>query len=327
MNAVAPLHGARAWELDPSIEQLIRSIEIDEDDDGMSAQVAGATVTAPGRREFSRELASHFYVAYHAGTSTDGQEYIPSLQQDSEFEARLVEATAFTSRRAVLAVSGDIPAVPGVVVALQGLQVHFPADRILARRGPHVEARVPSLEPRLSIGFMFYTTRCGGGSLSRPLRLYRRITTADEAVEVWRRLIDWAEAQHLPLRAKILSRATAFPRNDALVVYLPSEAWRRTAEVVDLLSTGAPGTVTSAFARQLGGDVAMAWEPHDPSGLHGRISFGEHRSALLARGIVAAEGDADRAVELVRLELLDANVDPSKVHRNLDSPPTEGWIS
>jgi HopA1 effector protein family len=88
-------------------------------------------------------------------------------------------------------------------------------------------------------------------------------------------------------RAKVVSRPDMLPRWDGLVVYLAGrdlEAAGRVAAAAGGIR-GIGGQV-SVFAKPIAHGVAIAWEPADRRpGMRG-LSFGEHRSAALADGLV-----------------------------------------
>lgn len=318
MNESRPTPSA----LDPGVQDIVRRTTVSYGDDEWIVDIDGTELRSPSQRGLSHMLAGHLYTSAHAGSPppADAADFVPALQQDTAFESRLVDASAHLGRAERLAVVDDIGPAEGAVVLLQGVRVFVPGAIVTRRGRSQIDARLPTLSPRLSIGFLFYTCRVGGGSAGRPLRLYRHLAGPDEAVAVWRSFTAWAEEAGLPLRSKILSQSWAFPRNDALVVYLPAEAWHRLDEVAAALA--APDErPASSFARSVAPGVTAAWEPHDLTGGVGRVSFGEHRAAAVARGIVGASGDDARAERAVRAELLAVNVDPTAVYRNLDSPP------
>lgn len=182
-------------------------------------------------------------------------------------------------------------------------------------------AAIPSVESRLSLGFMFYTSSAGAGHTSRLLRLYRHLGDPDEAVDVWSSFIGWVEDRRLPLRVKIVSRRSGFPRNDAMVVYLPSETLHAVGDIADHLRSDRPNAPASLFCHQITNGVSVAWEPVDTAAPRGGTSFGEHRSNTIARAVVAeaAEPNPDYR-RAIRRGLITANIDAGAVYRNLDSP-------
>jgi hypothetical protein len=285
--------------------------------------VDGTDLTAESAPELQRDLGGHIYRNYHAGMTAGGgdSEFIPALLEDPELEARLYATTPVKHRASTLTLVEQAPDNSGVVLSLNGIRVFFESHAVLSRDDHTVLAAVPSVESRLSLGFMFYTSSAGAGHTSRLLRLYRHLGDAEEAIEVWGSFIEWIEERRLPLRVKIVSRSSGFPRNDGMVVYLPSESWDAIDEIADHLRSDRPHAPASLFCRHITNGVSMAWEPVDTSTPRGGTSFGEHRSNAVARALVSeALSDSPDLHKAVRRALITANIDPTAVYRNLDSP-------
>lgn len=305
--------------LDPQIDPIIREVSVAPD--GLSARFLGADLEGTTHGGLAMQIAGLIYRRFHAGMVPDTDE--PSnilLREDVDLEGRILAATARTERFESLRVIENLPQFGGAILVLQGIRVFVPNDRIVSRTGTLARTQLNSTATRLSLGFLFYTSRMGGGHSHRPLRLYRKCVHSDEAVAVWSRLTEWAEEHAIRVRAKVLSRSSDFPRNDALVVYLPSESWHHHRTIAALMENDDPWAATSPLTRRVASGVSLAWEPDDPSPQSRGMSFGEHRSQLIATGIVAGAGDLNRARSAVRLGLLVANVDPLDVSQNLDSP-------
>jgi hypothetical protein len=135
----------------------------------------------------------------------------------------------------------------------------------------------------------------------------------------------------------VLSRPWSYPRRDALVVYLEDEDAPLATGLAEEV-TGLPGvgTDTSVFAHEVAPGVALAWEPADNRPGRPGKSFGQHRAAAVAEGLLryahatdATDGllrpaadpaGADAAREVHR-SLRAAAVDPAAPARNLDSAP------
>ncbi|CAD5990929.1 T3SS effector HopA1 family protein [Agreia sp. COWG] len=312
----------------PGMAWIVNQTTMSGTGDDLRASFQDEEFVAETESELTQKISSYLYRVCHAGLIAEADsEFLPALSEDRDFETQLFHAAHRTDRIETLPVVGSIEGQDGLVIKLQGLRVLFPSERIISVGDETADVLLPSVESRLSLGFMFYTTRRGAGTMSRPLRIYRHISSAAEGLEVWRHLTRWAETENLPLRAKIISAQAAFPRNDALVAYLPSEAWHRIGDLACLLASENPAAARSIYTRPLAPGVGLAWEPFDVQGTRTQISFGEHRSAAVARGIVAGKGNRSATVAAVRSQLLASNIDPMAVYRNLDSPPLEWWVS
>jgi hypothetical protein len=324
MTMTAPPQPVLTRTLDPGVQWLvsrITNVSITESQ-GCEVMIDGTEITADTPAELQRDLGGHIYRTFHAGMVARGDsEFIPALLEDPELESRLYEATPVKHRRSQLPMVERAPGDSGLVLSLNGIRVFFESPAILSESEHSAVAAVPSVESRLSLGFMFYTSSAGAGRTSRLLRLYRHLGDPDEAVDVWSSFIGWVEERGLPLRVKIVSRRSGFPRSDGMVVYLPSESLHAVGDIAAHLRSDRPNAPASLLCQQITNGVTMAWEPVDTATPRGGTSFGEHRSNTIAKAIVAEAADPNpQILRAVRRALITANTDPGAVYRNLDSP-------
>ena len=305
--------------LDPEMKWLLAQTTIAAD--GCSARFLGTDLSVENPAQLTSMLAAQLYERCHAGITHWVPGSVPALSEDAFFEGRLASVVPHFTRTTEFNVLEDLPAQKGLVVDYSGIRTFFSTSQVLQRRRNRVRVNVACVAARLSPGFMFYTSRYGAGTSSRPLRIYRWISNGDEGVEVWKLFLSWVDEQRIPLRAKILSRENTYPRNDALVVYLPAEAWHRVPDLAALLASDHPSPGRSLFTHQLAPGVSMAWEPQDLAQRRTQLSFGEHRSQAIAKGMIAARDDRRQMSHSIWNELSAANIDPAAVHRNQDSPP------
>ncbi|MGY0056089.1 T3SS effector HopA1 family protein [Streptomyces sp. LZ34] len=199
------------------------------------------------------------------------------------------------------------------------------------RRGRHdagarVVAELPAVRPALSPGFLLVDGvdgRPAAGADRELLRVYVHLRYPDAAPRVWGALLTQLAARSVPYRAKVLSRPWAYPRRDAIVVYLDADR----ADVVFPLAAAVRrlpgiGADTSVFARRLLPGVAVAWEPRDARpGWRGQ-SFGQHRAAAVAEGVVRHAADPERTALAREIadSLHSAAADPAEPARNHSSP-------
>jgi hypothetical protein len=187
--------------------------------------------------------------------------------------------------------------------------------------GDPVVLDLPAVRPMLSPGFFFVMGAAGGAGGGAVLRLYVHLTAAECAPEIWHTVLCLLEGRGARYRAKVLSRSDAYPRRDAIVVYLPEESWRHAPDLARALDGAAGvGAATSVLAHRIGPGLAMAWEPADDRPGWRRMSFGQHRSMAIARGVVRHVSDDVPLHLAVAEELTAAGADPAEPARNLDSP-------
>jgi hypothetical protein len=93
-------------------------------------------------------------------------------------------------------------------------------------------------------------------------------------------------AENVPFRLKVADHPVRFDRCDAAVLYLPIEAFHGIRGMLANIATALTSSLrprTPAFTRALAPGVGLAESPTTGE------SFGQHRCALLADGIIGAE--------------------------------------
>ncbi|MES4906550.1 MULTISPECIES: T3SS effector HopA1 family protein [unclassified Streptomyces] len=292
-------------------------------------------------REVRLALATALYERWHAGTALEPDAPARLPRRDHAFEARLIAATPHAHAPVEAVVHTAAPPGGGALTAELGrVRVSLPLDAV---RGParaddeaatptavapggRVVADLPAVRPALSPGFLLVDGADGrpaDGADREVLRMYVHLRYPDAAPRVWGALLTELAARSVPYRAKVLSRPWAYPRRDALVVYLDADradvVFPLTAAVRRLPGIGAD---TSVFARRLLPGIAVAWEPRDSRpGWRGQ-SFGQHRAAAVAEGVVRHAVDRERTdlAREIAVSLGGAAADPAEPARNRSSP-------
>jgi len=306
--------------LDDTIRAYLDDLRIEPEEDLI--QVGDRILEAANLTSLRAELSTALYDLWHAGTSGRGaKRVIP--RRDAALEREL---TAATPQR--------LAAVPGTVGALQNgddtnhgvvevnrVRVLVPADNVSGLApGATVLLDLPAVRPMLSPGFFFAIGTAGGTDGGAVLRFYVHLTAAEYAPAVWHTVLNLLESRGARYRAKVLSRSDAYPRRDAVVVYLPEESWGHVPDLAQALDGAAGlGVATSVLAYRIGPGRAMAWEPADDRPGWRRMSFGQHRSMAVARGVVRHVSDDMPLYQAVAEELTAAGADPARPSRNLDS--------
>ncbi|WP_328915606.1 MULTISPECIES: T3SS effector HopA1 family protein [unclassified Streptomyces] len=307
------------------LAEALATVRVDEA--GTTARVGEREVTADSARDLRRELGSVLYEEWHAGIDRrDGSRRGP--HRDRPYEQRLIAATPHTTSTAKAVVRSEPrpgPAGEVVLAEIDRVRVDLPLSALPAGPvpavGTAVEVALPAVRPALSPGFLLLDGPFGH-SVHRQdvLRVYLHVEDADAAPLLWNTTLTQLAARSVRYRAKVISRPWSFPRRDAIVVYLGAEDTDEAvllAEAVRALP--GLGRATSRFVRALAPGVAVAWEPRDARTGWDRMSFGQHRAAAVAHGVMrgAAGGDL---TDLVARALLDARVDPADPAMNVDSP-------
>jgi len=290
-----------------TVLDALRAVEVDLP--ANRAVVAGQGITAAGRAELRTKLAAALYDTLHAGATDDAPE-------PPGFRDRLAAAVphGFTHAR------GRVCSLaPGdeIVVELDGVRVRLPASAAASPvAGAVTPVRIGCARPNLAPGFFLVDGSPGHGiAQGEPvLRLYLHLVEPETAIAAWRSALLLCEELGIPYRAKI---SRHLPRRDALVVYLGRPAWPAVPGIVrELSGLKGLGAAVSAYAHRIADGVAAAWDPADPRPGRQGLSFGEHRSGVIADALLAP---GSREAELARA-LAEGNIDATGVFRNTTSP-------
>ncbi|MGK5447330.1 T3SS effector HopA1 family protein [Streptomyces radiopugnans] len=317
------------------LEEVLTGLTVEAS--GRTALIGERLITAPSPRALTGQLATALYRTLHVGRPSaepaDDEEQASARRagEDRDLEAGLAAGVPHRHSRyraRVLSVAAE-----GLVVQLSGVRVRVPpewlADRTSCAPGTPAgaEAGILLAAARRSLSPGFFLVD-GTRPLTRQedvLRVYLHVETPEAVLDAWERTLRCLEEQGVAYRAKAISSSGSLPRRDGIVVYLGSEDQGAVAKLLGAVRDTALGAGASPFTRPLARGVSMAWEPADPRPGTRNISFGEHRSRALAKGLVDHAARSDGALagraEAVRQALLEAGIDPSEPARNLSSPP------
>ncbi|WP_143250022.1 T3SS effector HopA1 family protein [Amycolatopsis sacchari] len=282
------------------------------------AVVADEEVEAPRRGELEPRLAERIYAVFHAGLSTD-----PADKAQLKRDRPLEQVLAGVVPHARTPVTGVLRRDDRdrLLVELSGVLVWLPREALDGDPVPAdepVRLLLPPVRPCLSPGFQFVTGSRAPDFTGPPLRVYVHVADPGSAPGVWRAVLTALEAADVAYQAKVLARSGQYPRRDALVVYLPADhtgAARLVAAAVRELP--GIGPETSVFAERIAPGVATAWEPVDTRfGLSG-LSFGQHRSRVLAKALLDAAETGQPPEEAIVPAFRAARIDPANPARNL----------
>lgn len=258
---------------------------------------------------------------------------LSDLIEDVVLEERLACSTSLNWREEqcplVAVRTQKDEAEAGAIAMVDGIRVFIPSTRIIKiTENGMVHFKTLRLRPRLSIGFLFYNGAAKYPNSNEVLRLYREAGAPDELLPIWESLITKTEQWNIPIRMKILSRSYEYPRRDALVLYLPRPTWNHLPDIYRVLKSAGPlDRNRQGFAKKIDSRVMCAWEPVDSNIPYGKESFGQHRARVIAEGILndLAKGSTNNSS--LYDKLVQANIDPTAIYRNLNSPDIADRIS
>ncbi|MCP3802648.1 T3SS effector HopA1 family protein [Allokutzneria sp. A3M-2-11 16] len=288
-------------ELAPELAAVLDKISVDHD--ALTASVAGRSVTADSRAELRSRLRHAIYEVFHQGRPPEDDDTPVSLR-DSALERDFAEAIPYQEtldEAVVLKLSEE-----SALVELTGIAVRVPRS-VLRGTGKRVALGLPPGRPALSPGFFLAYGSRGTGPEPQVLRVYGHLKDPLSAVDVWRVALGHLETRNLHYYAKVLSVPALYPRHDALVVYLPGNAWGSAESLAERLRAHPGlGESTSPFTQQLAPGVAAAWEQPRPAEGR-RLSFGEHRAQAVADGLLSL---GSSTADQVALACWQAGFDP-----------------
>lgn len=297
--------------------------EVTVTDGGLKAETAGVVYEGDSPSAVANRLAEALYETLHTGRTKPVDSHQRTLRE-WDFDQAFLEATG--PRTTTVSGRHLADAEQGAIVDIRGLRVRVPADSLAERSGDTVTVVLPCARPGVSPGFFLATSGKVPFRSSGPLlRLYGRLDDPSAAPSLWGGLVDFLEDAGIPWQAKILSSRSQYPRNDAVVVYLPRPAWRVARPCAEMLqATGLLGQGTSPFASPLTDAVGCAFEPDDQRPSRRGQSFGQHRTRVFAEALIRhatlPPEDGSSVTDIIYGAFVDAGIDPSEPARNLSSP-------
>lgn len=305
---------------DAVLESLQHRIRIDIA--GLTAVVDATTIQSTSLPELHSKLAAAIYTHLHIQHPDIGKVRATRHQDLADaLIAEIPHRSIVQSASATTVPETTIQGVAHSVVDLAGVKVLFPApDVVRSPAGEVVGVRVPSWRNRTTPGFLLALGSRGFVDPRRAARLYIACDAAPEALEIWPYVLRALAASGLSHHVKALSSTLAYPRSDAMVIYVSaSDAVSATASVAPVLrSLSRPKSSPSVFTRLVTDRLALAEEPNDPRPSYHGLSFGQHRSRVLADALLRSslEGKSLRAAWAV--EARAAHINPHEPGYGLD---------
>ncbi len=279
--------------LAPRLHELlddVRGVGLDSLRSSFSEELTPAQIEA--------DIARSIYDRYHARWTRDPQFRVTTR------DAVLEEQLAAVTPHQLTVTEGELISVTEdhTRITLEGVLVRVPRAVPLERTGGGaVRLRIPTIRPVLSPGFLLVDGSSGRPDGTAIVRIYIRLSSPSQAVQVWQKALSSLEALTVRYRAKVASSAGMFPRADAMVVYCSAGAEAvavRDGLCETLSQLLERGAASSVFTEEVAPGLEFAEEPLENPG--GELSFGQHRSRALAQGLIAGAragwADADRTV-------------------------------
>lgn len=303
----------RAQSAGPSADFIAASLDVDPE--ARSVRIDEATqAVAPGADGVG-ELALFLYTRLHAGNP--GIFSADAILPDPEFEADIVDAIVDPGLPVGVRSAGGPEPEGFRILDVERVRVAVPSAQVRDDDG-WLSVRMACSRPNLSPGFFMYVHEPDTDPQARALpgratRFYVRHDDGHRALEDWAGCLERLTARGLSFRTKLLSRRSAYPRNDAIVFY----AGRHCEEVREILAAaGRSDTSGSPLCAFTGSGVWQAEDPRDPRAAYRGQSFGEHRCRLIAEAVVDMLDHGRPLVAALTSRCESANVDPGDLARN-----------
>ncbi|MBT2386683.1 T3SS effector HopA1 family protein [Streptomyces sp. ISL-11] len=303
-----------------AVSEIAKRITITAD--SLIATLDGEEVTADTASGLSGQLGALMYTRIHAGTPKGDSDLAPRRARDFAAEELIAVHTPHQETIVTATVASE-PVHNTQVVTLGGVRIRVSADKVIQRDGETVKLAFPSHRPALSTGFYLVESSAENKVSPGLLRLYLHCEDLDSALVTWKTVLTHLEERKAVYRAKVLSAALAYPRRDAIVIYLPPQSWQYARTIADLAPELALSEQVSPITHRLAPGISAAWEPDDSRPHMQRLSFGQHRMNIIAAALVGqALGDNGITPdEAVYEAFIDNGIDPTSPARNLSSPP------
>lgn len=300
----------------PSAQAVAALLEVDPRD--RSIRVGDAIHRAGPGADAVADVAVFLYTRLHAANQAIFS--ADAILPDPEFQAAIVDAIVDPGMPVSAQPAGISDPEDVRIVDVERVRVAVPESQLESDDG-WLSVRMPCSRPNLSPGFFMYVHEPDPDPSSRAVpgeatRYYVRHDDGDQALADWARCLERLTARRLAFRTKLLSRRSAYPRNDAIVFY----AGRHSEEVREIVTAvGRPGAPGSPLCVDIGSGVSQAEDPRDPRPAYRGQSFGEHRCRLIAEAILDVLDRGQPLDEALTARCEVANVDPGDLARNRES--------
>ncbi|PCC29057.1 hypothetical protein CQ010_10900 [Arthrobacter sp. MYb211] len=286
-----------------------------------TARIGSTSLSAGSRSELRSQLSAATYTHLHIRNplienmpTTGYQDLADELIADIPHRS-IWQQSGSPARQTV-----DVQGLKHHVVTLGGVKVLVPHHDV-SRLDPSSEAavRTPSWRTRTTPGYVLALGASGIDAEQVTARIYVTCDSAAQALELWPIVLDVLAKSAGGYQAKALSSSLAYPRSDAMVLYVPDTAVQ---EIADRLTAAtarisAPHTEHSIFTQRLSPRFSQAGESADPRPSHRGLSFGQHRSRVLTDALLTAAKNEMRLQDAWAFEATRARIDPRNPATNL----------
>lgn len=292
------------------------------------------TIYGDSLRNLKQLLAQEIYLTFHSGGHVSQEEKNLKPLRNQEIETTLKSVIPHEQTVKTGIYLGEISDGSNAVkVNFSGVVICVPKEKILGgtpiNYGGKILVTTPACRPSLSRGFFMvdglYSLeqyQLESTNLKPPRRYYIHTNSYNNSAIVWEHMLPVLNYLKIPYRTKALSFPSGYPRNDAVVFYIPNQFDNsmRQALQFQLGNADCVEFGESIFAEKIMDGVSTSEEPFDIRVGYNDLSFGEHRSHVMAEAILNAASYEHASYDTVVAQaFIDANISPFNPSRNLST--------
>lgn len=295
----------------PSISESVQ-LDLEKMTASMNEHHFGASSLGELRNELSTQIYKHLHIRNPlidtqptTGEQDLASKFIPLVPHRNIWQ---VADSGFLS-------SASVDGEPHVVAKLGGVKVLVPqCDVRKDATGKTLTVRLPSWRARTTPGYLLVLGELSLGTSTDTARLYFGCETPVQALELFPALLRTLASSGIGYHLKALSSSVAYPRSDAIVAYVPAAHARRIADMLSRTIKDLSFTPSSPsiFTQLLGNGITLAEESTDQRPSHRSLSFGQHRSRVLADALFREYRENIGLLQAWKLEAIEARIDPNR---------------
>ncbi|KSU66200.1 T3SS effector HopA1 family protein [Arthrobacter sp. NIO-1057] len=291
----------------------------------LSATIDDNRYTASSPAELKNELSTQIYQRLHIRNPLiDAQPTTAEQDLATQLISLVPHQSIWQEADPGFESTGFVDGETRVVAKIGGVKVLLPeSDVRRSARNSVLSVRLPSWRTRTTPGYLLVLGERSPAGPSGIARLYVGCDTPAQALGLFPKLLRALAASGSGYHLKALSSSLAYPRSDAIVAYIPVA---QAAEIAAMFSTTMADlpdmqNSPSIFTQPLGRSIALAEEGIDQRASHRSLSFGQHRSRVLADALFRAERERICLHQAWAQEAAEARIDPNRPSTNLQGAP------
>lgn len=278
-------------EFTAGIEEIERKVWLDPKK--YSAKVGHTDIVATSVLELKSQLTAAIYSHFHI-RNPEAKGAGPQSEQNLR-EALIERIPHATHQQQIqLLSSQNHVGNESVTVGINGLKVVVPSRSINRDRKELPTVRLPSWRSNTTPGYLLALSDIAFPRNTDITRVYIPRNSPADTFDVWSSILNALNRAGIPYHLKALSSASSYPRSDALVLYVRQVDLGTATGLLNAIPQFGyeTGSLHSIFTQPVGKNLAVAEEPQDFRPSYRSLSFGQHRSRVLADALLATHTES-----------------------------------